>query len=481
MLTSDNSRMSGRTKTLLRSAEEKTHASNLKNSLSNRHVTMIALGGIIGAGLFVGSGPAINEAGPAVILSYLLSGVLIILVIRAIGEMAVARPAAGSVAEYPRLALGNWAGFSVGWLYWYFWVVIAAVEAVGGAGILSNHLPSVPSWAICLGLMLIMTGVNLFSVKMYGETEFWFASIKIVAIVAFLAICVLYLLGLWDVSPGTANILHHGGFFPNGGLAVVVAGVSIMFSMGGAEIATIAAAESKEPAKSAGRATRQVMTRVMIFYVASVSLIVLVIPWNGTNFTGEGIQSPFTVALKQMGIPFASVAMEIVVITAVLSSLNSCLYITSRTLFALGRFHDAPKKWTTVNKRGVPTWAILAGTMGGYVAVIFNYFFPDQVFAFLLSSSGALMLIYYIILVAAEIRFRRRLEKTDPGSLKLKMWAFPYLSYIAIGWMVAVLILMIWLPSTRAQVLLSVASLIVVLIAYVVRRKFGHTVPGERV
>lgn len=453
----------------------------LKNTLSNRHVTMIALGGIIGAGLFVGSGPAINTAGPAVILSYLLSGLLIILVIRAIGEMAVARPSAGSVAEYPRLAFGNWAGFSVGWLYWYFWVVIAAVEAVGGAGILSNHLPTVPSWAICLALMLIMTGINLFSVKMYGETEFWFASIKIVAIVVFLAICVLHMFGLWDTSPGIANIFNHGGFFPNGVLAVVVAGVSIMFSMGGAEIATIAAAESKEPAKSAGRATRQVMTRVMVFYVASITAIVLVIPWNSTNFTGEGVQSPFTVALAQIGVPFASIAMEIVVITAVLSSLNSCLYITSRTLFALSRFHDAPKKWTTVNQRGVPIWAILAGTTGGYVAVIFNYFFPDQIFAFLLSSSGALMLIYYVILVAAEIRMRKRLEKTDPESLKLKMWAFPYLSYVAIGWMIAVLILMIWLPSTRLQVLLSVASLVIVLLAYLIRRKFGRTIPTQRV
>lgn len=445
----------------------------LKKSLSNRHITMIALGGIIGAGLFVGSGPAINTAGPAVILSYCLSGLLIILVIRAIGEMAVARPSQGSVAEYPRLALGNWAGFTVGWLYWYFWVVIAAVEAVGGAGILSNHLPDVPSWLIGLGLMLIMTGVNLFSVKIYGETEFWFASIKVVGIIIFLAICVLYMTGLWQPSPGGTHLFDDGGFFPNGGLAVIVAGVSIMFSMGGAEIATIAAAESKDPARYAGRATRQVMTRVMLFYVASILLIVTVIPWNVTNFTGEGLQSPFTVALKQMDVPFASIGMEVVVLTAVLSSLNSCLYITSRSLFALGRFHDAPKKLNSVTRRGVPAWAILAGTSGGYIAVIFNYFFPDQIFNFLITSSGALMFVYYIIWVIAQIRLRYQLQKTDPDSLKLKMWFFPYLSYVTIAWMLAVLGLMLWLPSTRAQVLLSVLSLIVVLGAYLLRRRFG--------
>lgn len=452
----------------------------LRKSLSNRHVTMIALGGIIGAGLFVGSGPAINTAGPAVILSYVLSGLLIILVVRAIGEMAVARPSQGSVAEYPRLALGNWAGFTVGWIYWYFWVIIAAVESVAGAGILANHIPA-PTWMIALGLMLVMTGVNLLSVKAYAETEFWFASIKIVGIVVFLGICLLYMFGLWNTSPGFTNLTEHGGFMPNGGLAVIVAAVSIMFSMGGAEIATIAAAESKKPELYAGRATRQVMTRVMVFYIASISMIVLIIPWNITTFTGEGLQSPFTVALEHMGVPFASVAMEIIVLTAVLSSLNSCLYITSRSLFALSNFHDAPKKITSVTKRGVPARAILAGTSGGYVAVIFNYFFPDAIFVFLLTSSGALMFVYYIIWVIAQIRMRKRLEEVDPSSLKLKMWLFPYLSYLAIAWMVAVLGIMLWLPSTRLQVLLSLLSLAVVLAAYLLRRKWGREVTFERI
>lgn len=452
----------------------------LKNSLSNRHVTMIALGGIIGAGLFVGSGPVINATGPAVILSYVLSGILMVFVMRAIGEMAVARPSQGSLAEYPRLALGNWAGFSVGWLYWYFWVIVAAIEAVAGAGILVRHVPSVPSWLLCLGLLVVMTAINLFSVKMYAETEFWFASIKIVAIVVFLGICAFYLSGLWTDSPGASNLVSEGGFFPHGVLAAVIGSITVMFSMGGAEIATIAAAESKEPAKYAGRATRQVMVRVFFFYVASITLIVLVIPWNITDFTGEGVQSPFSVALAHIGVPFTSVAMEIVVMTAVLSSLNSCLYITSRMLFALSRYGDAPKQLTRVNKRGVPTWAILAGTSGGYVAVIFNYFFPEQLFVFLINSSGAIMLIYYIILLVAQIRMRKHLMATDPKSLTLKMWFFPYLSYVTVAWMVAVLGLMVWIPETRLQVGLSFLSLAAVLIAFLLRRKFGRTVKSPR-
>ena len=170
--------------------------SGLRRSLENRHIVMIALGGIIGAGLFVGSGAVINRTGPAAVLSYALSGVLMILVIRAIGEMAVARPSSGSVANFSRDGLGNWAGFSVGWLYWYFWVVVAAIEAVAGAGILSNYLPGVPAWLLCLGLVLVLTAINLLSVKAYGEAEFWFASIKVIAIIFFICVTGLFLLGV---------------------------------------------------------------------------------------------------------------------------------------------------------------------------------------------------------------------------------------------------------------------------------------------
>ena len=438
----------------------------LRRTLDNRHIVMIALGGIIGAGLFVGSGAVINKTGPAAVLSYAVSGVLMILVIRAIGEMAVARPSSGSVANFSREGLGNWAGFSVGWLYWYFWVIVAAIEAVAGAGILVNYLPGVPAWLLCLGLVLVMTGINLLSVKAYGEAEFWFASIKVIAIIFFICVTGLYLLGgVGPESPGLTNLFAHGGLFPYGIVAALVGSVTVLFSMGGAEIATIAAAESKKPVEFAAKATKQVMARVFAFYVLSILLIVAAIPWD-TPFGGESIRSPFAVVLEHIGLPGTSVLMEAIVLTAVLSSLNSCLYITSRMLFALADKGDAPKALVKVNKRGVPVRAILAGTSMGYAAVVANYFFPEQVFIFLINSSGAIQLIYYIILVGAEIRLRRRLEATDPGALRLKMWCFPYLSWFSIAWMAVVLGLMAWIEETRSQFLLSLVAFGVILLAY---------------
>lgn len=457
--------------------------SGLKRSLENRHIVMIALGGIIGAGLFVGSGAVINSTGPAAVLSYAISGILLIFVIRAIGEMAVARPSSGSVANFARFGLGNWAGFSVGWLYWYFWVIVAAIEAVAGAGILAKYIP-LPGWLLCLLLLLLLTAVNLLSVKAYGETEFWFASAKIIAILFFICISILYLSGALSAtgisgeSPGLHHLTESGGLFPLGVMAAVVGSVTVLFSMGGAEIATIAATESKQPAAFAEKATKQVMYRVFLFYVASVLLIVMILPWD-TSFVGKHISSPFAVALDHIGIPGTELVMEAVVLTAVLSSLNSCLYITSRMLFGLSERGDAPKALVKLNKRGVPTRAILAGTSVGYIAVVANYFFPDEIFLFLLNSSGAIQLIYYIILVSSQIKLRRHLEAHDPGALKLKMWWFPWLSYLSIAWMIVVLGLMVWIPETRSQVGLSFASLAAILALYALRARKGPRVEPE--
>ncbi|TCP29444.1 GABA permease [Scopulibacillus darangshiensis] len=446
----------------------------LKQSLKTRHVTMIALGGIIGAGLFVGSGAVINATGPAAVLSYILAGGLMVLIMRMIGEMAVAEPSTGSISDYARKALGNWAGFTVGWLYWYMWIIVLAIEAVAGAGILVNYL-NIPSWLLCLSLIVLLTLTNLYSVGSYGEAEFWFASIKIVAIIAFIAVGVLFLIGLWPGdSPGLSMIYSDGGFFPKGVGAALIGTVTVLFSIGGAEIATIAAAESDNPEKNAAKATNQVMYRVFFFYVVSVFLIVCIVPWN-IDFAGVAIKSPFAMALNELGIPVAAAIMKIVILTAVLSSLNSCLYITSRMLFALTRHGDAPPIFLKTTKRGVPVWAILAGTTFGYVAVILNYFFPETVFLFLINSAGAISLFYYLIIAYSEIKLRRKLEQEAPEKLKLKMWLFPYLTYFTIFCMLAVLIAMLWLPDTRPEILMSFVSLVIILVAYKFRANNQYT------
>jgi GABA permease len=431
----------------------------LKRSLQRRHMTMISLGGVIGAGLFVGSGAVMNQTGPAAVLSYLLAGALIVLVMRMLGEMAVANPTIGSFIEYCRTALGPRAGFTIGWLYWWFWAIVLAIEAVAGATIMQRWLPGVPVWVMSLAVMILLTGTNLVSVKSYGEFEFWFASIKVAAIVVFIVIAAGYLLGIGaGDSPGLSNLTAHDGFAPKGGATILSGVVIVIFAFVGAEIVTIAAAEANEPERAVARATNQVVARVLVFYVLAVFLIICIVPWNNTKL-GE---SPFIATLERVGIPGSADIMNAVVVTAVLSCLNSGIYVASRMLFALARRGDAPKALLELNGRGVPVKAILLSVSVGFLSVIFDAISPDKVFLFLVNSSGAVALFCYVLIALAELRMRRQLEAESPERLKLRMWLFPWLTYLAIAGMVAVIGAMAFVDDARPQLIPSFISLAIV-------------------
>jgi GABA permease len=437
-------------------------------------MTMISLGGIIGAGLFVGTGPILNQAGPATVLTYLLTGVLLILIMRMLGEMAVAQPSVGSFSDYGRIALGHWAGFSIGWLYWYFWAIVVGFEATVAAGIISQYLPAVAPWLIALILVLMLTATNLYSVGSYGEFEFWFASIKVAAIIIFIVLSILFLLGLFGSSPGFSNLYAKGGFFPNGPLAMFSGVATVIFAFVGAEIVTIAAAESNEPEEGVARATNAVIYRVLLFYVVSVFFVACIVPWN-TPFTEDILKSPFTLAFERIGIPGSGTVMNFVVLTAVLSVLNSSLYTTSRMLFALTRHNDAPGFLTNTTSRGVPIWAILAGTFFAYVSVAIYYFFPEEIFTWLINASGAIALFVYLLIAVSELVTRRRLEREAPERLRIRMWFYPWLTYLSIFGILAVLIAMFLIPALRPQIIASLISLGVILIAYFLRKAFGPT------
>jgi GABA permease len=438
---------------------------HLQKGLKQRHLTMIAIGGVIGAGLFVGSGAIIGEVGPAAFMTYAITGVLIIMVMRMLGEMAVASPSTGSFADYARQALGGWAGFSVGWLYWYFWVIVVGFEAVAGAGILQRWLPDVPLWVPALILMLLMTATNLFSVTSYGEFEYWFAGVKVFAIVAFIALGTLFVLGLW---PGQdldfSNLTEHGGLFPNGVGALFSGIVIVIFSMVGAEIATIAAAESAEPEKGIVRATNSVVFRILVFFVGSIFLLATILPWNSTELGS----SPYVSAMEAMGIPAAADIMNFVVLTAVLSCLNSGLYTASRMLFVLAARREAPARMLSVSSRQVPMWSIIASTIVGFACVVAAYVSPDAVFLFLLNSSGAIILFVYLLICLSQLRMRPTIP---PERLKVKMWLYPVLTLLTAAAIVAVLVSMFIREGTRSQIVLSLLAWGVVLIAYAVQRK----------
>ena len=393
----------------------------LNQGLKQRHMTLIAIGGTIGAGLFVGSGVVIHAAGPGALISFLIAGVLITLVMRMLGEMAVAEPAIGSFYEYARVGLGNWAGFSIGWLYWYFWVVVVAVEAVAGAAVLGKWLPGAPVWLTSLVLLVLMTATNMISVRAFGEFEYWFSTIKVVAIVIFIILGTLFVIGLWpQTSASVANLTQFGGFVPNGWGQVISSAVPAVAFFVGVELVTVAAAESAEPGRAVARATNSVVIRVLLFYVGSIFLVVTIVPWNSQSVLG----SPYVAVLDRLSIPGAADIMNAIILTAVLSALNSGLYATSRMLFALTRRGHAPKALVKVNSRGVPVRAILLGTVVALISIGMAYVSPTKVFEFLISSYGATALFVYLLIAIAQVRMRRRLQR-EGQLITFKMWLFP--------------------------------------------------------
>lgn len=442
----------------------------LRHSLKQRHMSMIALGGVIGAGLFVGSKVIIASAGPATVISFLITGLLVVLVMKMLGEMAVAMPRTGSFYEYARLALGDMAGFLTGWMYWYFWVIVVAIEAVAGAEIIRTWFPDLPLWVISLGLMIILTLSNLVSVRSYGEIEFWFASVKVTVILVFLVLGTCFVLGFWpSATPGLTNLTAHGGFAPNG-IAPVLSGAVVATGFYfGAEVVTIAAAEAKEPGKAVARATNSVITRVLVFYIGSVLLVVMIIPWNAPEMA-----TPYVSAMTAMGLPAAGQIMQVVILTAVLSALNSGLYASSRMLFALTREGDAPQALARLNGKGVPVNAILFSTLFGYGAVVMAYLSPEMVFAFLVNSYGTVALFVYLVIAVSQVKLRRKLEAEGRLPTEARMWAFPWLSYCAVAGMIAVLSAMAFIPDQRLPLAMGLASLTLALGAYALRRRHSQ-------
>ncbi|MFJ9976197.1 amino acid permease [Streptomyces cyaneofuscatus] len=451
-----------------------TPAEPLEHGLKQRHLTMLGLGGVIGAGLFVGSGAGIAVAGPAIVVSYLIAGALAMLVMRMLGEMSAAMPASGSFSVHAERALGRWAGFSVGWLYWFLLVVVLAVEATAAAQIAHGWVPAVEPWAWVLLFMVVFTAANLAAVKNFGEFEFWFASLKVGAIVVFLGLGLLAVFGwLPDTDPvGMTNLTGQGGFLPNGWAGVVSGVLTVVFAFGGLEVVTIAAAETDDPARAVGRAVRSAVVRILFFYVGSMLVIVTVLPWTAQQ---AGL-SPYVKVLDSIGVPSAGQIMNIVVFVALLSALNANLYGSSRMVFSLAERGEAPRGLLKVSggspgkAGGVPRRAVLASVAFGFVSVLLNLLWPDTVFLYMLNSVGAVLLFVWALIAASQLRLRARLEREAPGALALRMWWFPYLTWLTLAGLLGVLVLMLTDADARPQVLWSAGATALVLLVAVGRQ-----------
>ncbi|WEL57579.1 GABA permease [Pseudomonas kermanshahensis] len=445
-------------------------ANSLAKGFKPRHVTMISIAGILGAGIFVGSGQAIAAAGPGAILAYVMAGMLVILVMRMLGEMAVASPDTGSFSTYADRAIGRWAGFTIGWLYWWFWVLVIPLEAIVAGAILNSYFPQLDVWVYALSVTALLTITNLFDVKNYGEFEFWFAIIKVLAIVSFILFGAAVILGFVPgvEAPGVVALSqNYGGFIPNGFGAVIGALLTTMFSFIGAEVVTIAAAESSNPAQQIARATRSVIWRICIFYLGSMFIVISVVPWNDPLLPAHG---SYQRALELLKVPYAKLIVDAVVLIAVTSCLNSSIYISSRMIFSLSKRDDAPPIFQRTSASGVPKAAVIGSTIVGLVVTASNFFAPEAVFKFLLSSSGAIALLVYLVIAISQLRMRAVNRANDPNSA-CKMWLYPYLTWAVIIAISGVMVTMLILPNFRSEVTSTALLALALIVLGTIKKK----------
>ncbi|MCX2900519.1 amino acid permease [Pseudomonas mandelii] len=441
------------------------HDPRLKRALKTRHISMLALGGVIGAGLFVGSSAVIASTGPGAFITYAITGLIVALVMRMLGEMAAAHPSKGSFVDYARMAFGRPAGYMTGWLYWYFWVIVVGFEAVVGGQIINGWFPDLPVWVIALGLMASMTLLNLMSVHSFGEAEYWFAGIKVVAIVVFLAVAGIYVFNLWPGSTASfSNLTQHGGFLPHGVTSLFTGVVVVIFSMTGVEVATLAAAESEDPSRNIRKAVNTVMVRILVFFVLATFFIVVAQPWTDI-VPGK---SPFVTTLEHIGIPGAGDMLTVVILVAVLSVLNAGLYTSSRLLYVLASNDEAPRWIAAVSKRGVPVRGVLASTLVGYGCVVIAALWPDTVFQFLINSSGTVFLFVYLVICLSQIKLRRKW--VAEGTLKFAMWGHPWLPLLVTAAILAVLVSMAFDPSMQISLLQCLLAIAAIAASYVLLR-----------
>lgn len=450
---------------------------NLGHGLKVRHLTMMGLGSAIGAGLFLGTGVGIQAAGPGVLLSYIIAAVIVVMVMRMLGEMASARPASGAFSTYAEMAFGPWAGFVMGWLYWFMLIMVLGAE-ITAAGAIMGAWFDVPGWIPGLICVVFFAVVNLAKVRGFGEFEFWFAFIKVAVIIGFLIIGVAMIFGLLPGSSfiGMSNIAE-SGFLPNGIAGVSAGLLAVAFAFGGIEIITIAAAESEDPKRSIITAVRSVIVRIMVFYIGSVLVIITLLPYSQIQGADNAAESPFTLVLQQANIPGVVGFMELVIVLALLSAFNAQIYGTSRLVYSMSRRGEAPRFFDKVNKESVPVRAVLMSMVFAFLSVGIQLVFDgSSVLVFLLNAVGGCLLVLWLFISLSEIKLRPQMQRN--GELELKMWGYPYLPWLTILMIVGLAVLMLFDAAARQQVIavLLVTAFLALLAAMTsTRRSKGRT------
>ncbi|MES4611552.1 MAG: aromatic amino acid transporter AroP [Ewingella sp.] len=447
--------------------DDRQHGDELKRGLKNRHIQLIALGGAVGTGLFLGSASVIQSAGPGIILGYIIAGFIAFLIMRQLGEMVVEEPVAGSFSHFAYKYWGGFAGFASGWNYWVLYILVAMAELTAVGKYIQFWWPEIPTWASAAAFFVLINAINLTNVKVFGEMEFWFAIIKVVAVVA------MILFGGWLLFSDTAgpqatvrNLWEQGGFLPHGMTGLVMMMAIIMFSFGGLELVGITAAEADNPEVSIPKATNQVIYRILIFYVGSLAVLLSLMPWTRVGPD----TSPFVLIFHELGDALVANALNVVILTAALSVYNSCVYCNSRMLFGLAQQGNAPKALLNVDKRGVPVSSILVSAATTALCVLINYLMPGEAFGLLMALVVSALVINWAMISLAHIKFRqaKRKEGVEP---KFKALLYPVGNYICLLFMAAILVIMAITPGMAISVWLIPVWIAILAVGYLLKSR----------
>ncbi|MCW2948337.1 MAG: L-asparagine permease [Actinoallomurus sp.] len=441
-------------------------------SLSNRQIKMIAIGGAIGVGLFLGAGGKLAEEGPGLVLSYALCGIAAFFVMRALGELVLHRPTAGSFVSYAREFIGPWAGFTSGWLYWLNWAMTGVAETTAAGIYVHRWLPGVPQWITALAALIVLLAVNLLSVRLFGELEFWFSVIKVLAIVTFLFIGLALVLtgaGIGHDHAGAGNLTAHGGFMPHGVPVVLMSLQAVVFAYSGIEMIGIAAGETEDPRKVLPKAINSVVWRIGVFYVGSVVLLTMVLPWT----VYSGAESPFVTVFSRLGVPGAGDIMNAVVLTAALSSCNSGLYSTGRIMRALSIKGEAPRFVGRMSRRHVPYGGILFTAVVLVLGVGLNYAVPQMAFDIATSIASLGVVAVWATLVCCQIRLRAAANRGEIERPSFRMPGAPVTNWLTLAFLGVVIALMAFADEASKIAFWSLPAVAIVLFAgwRVVRRR----------
>lgn len=443
-------------------SEEQT----LSRSLGSRHIQMIAIGGAIGTGLFLGSGEAIHKSGPSIIFSYLITGLFCFFMMRAIGELLLSDTSKHSFLDFIRIYLGDRFEFLTGWAYWFCWITLAMADLTATGIYVKYWFPQIPQWATALTVLVILFAINFVNVKLFGEMESSFSMIKVIAIIVLVIVGFAMAIFHMPVSGGHAsfaNLVNHGGLFPTGLTGFLLSFQMVVFAFVGIEMVGITAGETDNPEINLPKAINSVPIRIGLFYVGSMIAIMAVYPWN--NITTDA--SPFVQVFSGIGIKSAAGILNFVVLTAALSATNSCLFSTSRTLYSLSIKGNAPKKMAMVGRNGVPIWALMFSGAALLVIVLMNYFMPASVFSLISTVSTINFIVVWIVLLWTHVVYRHRTKNLSA----YQMPGYPYTNYLSLAFFIGILVLLVIIKQTRMAMIFTALFWIVLVFIYNMRKK----------